>query len=221
MGSVLRKRSRPDRASGGGQATPGVELPAAPGAAGAVAVRRDPNVWQVVIAVAGLLAGVGVAWVVSHAGGARLSVPRQPFAVPVIVGVGWSFIGSGLLYWRSRPDNHLWAVLIFQGFAWFASLLSYSHNPVLFTFGQATYPFQYASGLYLILSFPSGRLRGGLDRALMVITVALVTVGNWAWLLFADPHWAMCRTCPANLLEVTRNDAVVVGVFYVLRSAAS
>jgi hypothetical protein len=27
----------------------------------------------------------------------------------------------------------------------------------------------------------------------------------------------MCRTCPANLLEVSRDDAVVVGVFYVFR----
>ena len=27
----------------------------------------------------------------------------------------------------------------------------------------------------------------------------------------------LCRTCPANLLEVTRNDAAVVGVFYVIR----
>jgi uncharacterized membrane protein YdfJ with MMPL/SSD domain len=110
-------------------------------------------------------------------------------------------------------------VLIFQGFAWFASMLPDSHNPVVFTFGQAVYPFQYASGLYLILSFPSGRLQGRLDRTLVAVTVALVTVGNWAWLLFADSHRMMCHTCPANLLELTRNDAAVIGVFYLLRPA--
>ena len=180
---------------------------------------RHADAWQLLIAVAGLLAGVAVAWIVSRAGGDRFNGSHLPLAVPVILLVGWSFIGSGLLYWRSRPDNHLWAVLIFQGFAWFGSILPSSQNPVLFTLGQFIYPWQYASGLYLILSFPSGRLRGGLDRVLVASTIFLVTVGSLIWLLFADPHRMMCPTCPANLLEVTRNDAVVVGVFYVFRLA--
>ena len=188
MGAVPLTRSRPFQAGGPGQAAPVIT-------------------W--LVAVAGLLAGAGVAWIVSHGGPDRIGVPNLPLAVPVVVLVGWSFIGSGLLYWRSRPGNHLGAVLIFQGFAWFASMLPDSHNPVLFTFGQAVYPFQYASGLYLILSFPSGRLQGRLDRALVAVTLVLVTVGNWAWLLFADSHRMMCPTCPANLLEVTRNDAAV------------
>jgi signal transduction histidine kinase len=198
VGAVPLARSRPFQAGGPGQAAPVIT-------------------W--LVAVAGLLAGTGVAWIVSHGGPDRIGVPNLPLAVPIVVLVGWSFIGSGLLYWWSRPDSYLGAVLIFQGFAWFASMLPDSHNPVLFTFGQAVYPFQYASGLYLILSFPSGRLRGRLDRALVAVTVALVTVGNWAWLLFADSHRMMCRTCPANLLELTRNDAAVRGVFYVLRLA--
>jgi signal transduction histidine kinase len=179
--------------------------------------RRHVAAWQIVITAGGLLAGAGVAWVVSHAGSDSFGIPKYPFTLPVIVLVGWSFIGAGLLYWRSRPDNHLWAVLLFQGFAWFGSMLNSSDNPLLFTFGQLVYPWQYASGLYLILSFPSGRLRGGLDRAMVAIAIFLVTVGNVVWLLFADPHHSMCRTCPANLLEVTRDDAVVVGVFYVFR----
>jgi signal transduction histidine kinase len=183
----------------------------------AATARRDVTAGQLATAVAGLLAGAGAAWVVSHAGGDSFGIPQHPLAVPVIVLVGWSFIGGGLLYWRSRPDNYLWAVLIFQGFAWFGSMLPNSPNSALFTFGQLVYPFQYASGLYLILSFPSGRLRGGLDRALVVIAIFLVTVGNLFWMLFADSRHTMCRTCPANLLEVTRDDAVVAGVWYVFR----
>ena len=181
------------------------------------AAARGVTAWQIATAVAGLFAGAGVAWVLSHHGSNTFGVPKLPFAVPVVVLVGWSFIASGLLYWRSRPENHLWAVLVFQGFAWFGSMLNNSPNPVLFTIGQLVYPWQYASGLYLILSFPSGRLRGGLARAMMAIAIFLVTVGNLFWLLFADSHHSMCHTCPANLLEVTRDDAVVVGVFYVFR----
>jgi signal transduction histidine kinase len=193
-------------------------LPAALGAAAGVAGRRRAaDAVLIAVAVAGLLAGLGTAWIVAHAGADALGVPHVPLAVPVGVLVGWSFIGGGLLYWRSGPDNYLGPVMIFQGFAWFASELPDSHNAALFTFGQAVYPFQYASGLYLILSFPSGRLRGKLDRALVAVTITLVSVGNLIWLLFADSRRMMCPTCPVNLLEVTRDDAVVKGVFYVFR----
>ena len=71
----------------------------------ATAARRHETAWQIVIAAAGLCAGAGVAWVVSRARGDNFAIPEHPFAVPVIVLVGWSFIGGGLLYWRSRPDN--------------------------------------------------------------------------------------------------------------------
>ena len=73
--------------------------------------------------------------------------------------VGWSLIGSGLLALRSQPQSHLGAAMIFTGSAWFASLLSDAHNPVLFTFRGVVYPFYYAGFVYLILSFPSGQLR--------------------------------------------------------------
>src|SRR5215469_14893744 len=214
MGLALRKRSLRDQASGLGRAAPGA-VPAAPEAASVAVMRRDPTATQILIALAGLLAGAAVAWIVSHGGPDRISVPHLPFAVPVAVLVGWSFIGGGLLYWRSRPGNYLWAVLILQGFAGFAAMLADSHNSGLFTVGEALYPFEYATGLYLILSFPSGRLQGRLDRALVAVTLALVTVGNWTWMLFADSHHSMCRTCAANLMEVTRDDVVVAGVFAV------
>ena len=171
-------------------------------------MRRDLSARLVWLAAAGLLGGVAVAWVVSMAGPVRASVPNVPLAVPVTVLVGWSLIGSGLLAWRSPAGSRLGAVLIFSGFAWFASTLTDAHNPVLFTLGAAVYPFYYAGLLYLILSFPAGRLQGRIDRALMAVTIVLVTVGQWAWLLFADSRTLICRTCPANLLEVAREDAL-------------
>jgi signal transduction histidine kinase len=181
------------------------------------AMRRPANATLIAVGTAGLLSGVGIAWILAHGGPDRPGVPNLPLAVPVAVLVGWSFIGSGLLYWRSRPDNYLGPVMIFQGFAWFVSLLVSAHNPVLFTLGEALYGLQYVSGLYLVLSFPSGRLQGRLDRALIVSTIVIATVVNWTWLLFADPHRMLCRVCPANVLEVTRNDAAVIGVNYVIR----
>jgi len=140
-----------------------------------------------------------------------------PLAVPVAILVGWSFIGSGLLSWQPGQRNRLGLVLVFTGFAWFASMLSDAHNPVLFTAGQVVYPFYYAGFLYLILSFPSGQLRGRLDRALVVVTIVLVVVINPAGLLFTDRQMLCPRNCPANLLEVGRVDAVMVGAIYLVR----
>jgi hypothetical protein len=171
-------------------------------------MRRDLSARLVWLAAAGLLAGGAVAWVVAMAGPGRASVPNVPLAVPVTVLVGWSLIGSGLLAWRPGPGNRLGPALVFTGFAWFASTLPDVHNPVLFTAGEAVYSFFYAGFLYLILSFPVGRLRGTLDRVLMAVTVVLVTVGQLAWLLFADSRRLICATCPANLLEVARDDRI-------------
>ena len=177
---------------------------------------RAGLVW---LAAAGLFAGLGAAWIVSNAGPGRPVVPDVPLALPVAILVGWSFIGSGLLSWQPGQQNRLGLVLVFTGFAWFASMLSDAHNPVLFTAGQVLYPFYYAGFLYLILSFPSGRLRGRLDRALMVVTIGLVAVINPAALLFADSQM-LCPACPANLLEVARQDAVMMGLTYPLRIGA-
>jgi hypothetical protein len=175
-------------------------------------MRFDLRARLVWLVVAGLAAGIGAAWVVSMAGPGRPVVPDVPFALPVAVLAGWSFIGSGLLSWQPGPGNRQGPVLVFTGFAWFASMLSDAHNPVLFTVGEVVYPFYYAGFLYLILSFPSGRLQGKLGRALMAATIGLATIVNLAWLLFADSQRFLCRTCPANLLEVAREDAVAAAV---------
>ena len=160
------------------------------------------------LAAAGLAAGAGVAWLISQADPSQGTIPEVPLALPVAVLVGWSLIGSGLLAARSRREDHLALALIFTGFAWFASILPLSHNPVLFTAGEVLYSLYYAGFLYLILSFPAGRLQGKLDRTLMGIAIVLVTVGQVAWLFFADSRRLVCPTCPANLLEVARDDGL-------------
>jgi signal transduction histidine kinase len=181
---------------------------------GSAATRRRVNAGLFAIAVAGLLAGAGVAWIVRQAGPGRPAVPVVPLAVPVALLVGWSFIASGLLSWRPRPGNLLGPVLVFTGFAWFASILPDSHNPVLFTIGAAVVPLYYVGIVYLVVSFPSGRLDGTPDYALVVGTFVLTTVVQVALLFFADSRKFFCRTCPANLLEVTREDAVTRGLLY-------
>ena len=64
---------------------------------GSAAMRPEVNARLVAVAAAGLLAGVGAAWIVSRAGPGLPVVPVVPLALLVALLIGWSFIGSGLL----------------------------------------------------------------------------------------------------------------------------
>jgi signal transduction histidine kinase len=117
--------------------------------------------------------------------------------------LGCSFFGTGLYAWWRRPDNRTGALMVWVGFAWFVSPLSFSNNSVIFTIGQFTDPLAIAALAHLILAFPSGRLESRYHRGLVVAAyvnaILLLLPGA---LVFDSSNDAMCRGCPANLLLV-------------------
>jgi signal transduction histidine kinase len=150
----------------------------------------------------GLLAGVGAAWITYDAGADRPQIP----SVELVLLVGWSLIGSGLLSWRARPENRIGPIMVGTGFLWFASVLQDAHSPLPFTVGYALQVTYLAGFVYLILAFPSGRLRGRLDSALVVASFGLVTIAQLAFMLVGKSSAVFCTHCPTNLFEVSRND---------------
>jgi signal transduction histidine kinase len=167
------------------------------------------------IALVGLGAGVGTALLVL--GSDRERDPLAASAVLALV-VGWTYIGSGLVAWRQRPENRLGAVMVFIGFAWFATFLDDADWSLVFTVGKALESVYLLGVVYLVLSFPTGRLRSRVDRALIAAAVFLVTVVEVAWLLFADARSQICSDCPHNALELTRNDGLAEGILQGQRS---
>jgi signal transduction histidine kinase len=168
------------------------------------------------LGVAGLAAGAGAAWLAAN----RSFVPYQTADAPFCLVVGWSFIGSGLIAWHQRPRNRLGPVMTLIGFAWFATFATDAHNPLLFTAGTAVQGLYLVGFGYLVLSFPSGRLSGWLERGLFWSALALATVLSVAAMLFANSAAVLCSGCPANLLEVRRSDAAANGLLQVQRLAA-
>jgi signal transduction histidine kinase len=157
---------------------------------------------------AAIAAGAGAVWVAAHAGPDRPEIPNVPLALLV----GWSFVASGLLSWRARPENRIGPIMVATGFLWFASVLQDATTPALFTLGnllQVTYLLGF---VYLILAFPSGRLQGPIDRLVILGGIAEVTIIQVGWLLFADSHAVICERCTDNLVEVTRNDELAQGL---------
>ena len=167
-------------------------------------MRRD-----VVIALFAVVAGVGAVLLVLASD--RERSPVEVSAAVALV-VGWAYIGSGLIARRQRPQNRLGVVMVFIGFAWFATFLADAGSSLVFTVGKALESIYLLGFVYLVLSFPTGRLRGTFERALITSGVVLVTVVELAWLLFADSRSQICSRCPENAFEVTRNDSVATGL---------
>ena len=149
------------------------------------------------IALAGVIAGAGAVWLAAHQ---PINRPTEPDPLLTAV-VGASLLGCGLASWRARPENRLGPVMVITGFAWFAGQLSEASTPWVYTLGSAV-QYTFVAGLvYLLLSFPSGRLRGRLDRWLM-IGVGVLFAMELAAMLYGNRAGIRCPSCPNNLLQV-------------------
>src|SRR2546423_3297954 len=154
------------------------------------------------IALLALASGVGAASV-----GATSEQASWPAASAVLtLLVGSAYVGSGLVARRHRPDNRLGQVMIFIGFAWFVAALADAGQSLPFSLGKATEDLPLLGFVYLVLAFPSGRLRTLLDRVLVAAAVILTTFAQIAWLGVTDSRVGICTNCPRNALEVARND---------------
>jgi signal transduction histidine kinase len=158
---------------------------------------------EVLVAVAGVAAGLGVIWLVHNRsfGPDELNSPQSWL-------LGWSFIGSGLIALRVRPQNRLGWAMVFTGFAWFASLLMLAHDSPLFTVGAAVQVVYIAGFAYVVVTFPSGRLESLPERLVVGAAVFMVVVVQLAALLVTNSQAVICSQCPPNDLELTRNDTV-------------
>jgi signal transduction histidine kinase len=168
-----------------------------------------------VISVLAVAAGICAAALVYSSN--REPTPTWASAVLAVL-VGWAYIGSGLIAWRHRPELLLAPVMTFIGFAWFVTFLADSDDSALFTLGTVLENVYLLGFVYLVLSFPSGRLRGHLERILFVAAIALTIVVEIAYLLLADSS-VFCTHCPKNALQVIKNDGLAEAILQSQRVA--
>ena len=79
--------------------------------------------------------------------------------------VGWTLIACGLVAWSRRPDTGSGMLLAGTGFAWFAANFSdqalYLHRGPL---------------IHVVLSYPSGRLGGRLERGVVAVAYVIALI---------------------------------------------
>jgi signal transduction histidine kinase len=130
--------------------------------------------------VAGLVLGIAAYRVQVH----NLPLPHEHGHALASVAVAWSFLIAGLVAWRRRPGNSLGPLMIAAGFALLARQLRYSHDALLFTVFFALGDLSFALVAHSTLAYPSGRLRGRAERALVKSGYATALVFPLAVLLF-------------------------------------
>jgi signal transduction histidine kinase len=147
--------------------------------------------------------------------------PVLTATIGLAVGLSWALIG--LDEWRRRPTNRIGPLMVFLGFAWFASLLVYSSVSALYTVGLFFRPLFIAVLNHVLLAFPSGRLESRLARAIVVAAYLDTIVVVGASVPFQEPDAAGVRNLAlvepnAALADGLRNAARVIGVALLLTS---
>jgi signal transduction histidine kinase len=140
---------------------------------------------------------------------------RHPTVVDVALplAVGWSFIASGLVAWRYRPDNAIGPAMVATGLLRFSAALFWSQHAVAFTIGHA-FSYAYLAGIiFILLAFPSGRLSTRFLRTVLWAAVIAALPLQVAWLLTGGHEQAgSCAGCPVSLLELVRAPAVAAAI---------
>ena len=157
-----------------------------------------------------LTLGFGVALLVVDVAAsiALLAITKQDeqswLVVALIIGIACAFGISGLIALERRPENRTGVYLAAVGFLGFLNVLNTSANEWLFAIGFAGGGLIWAPFGALVLAFPTGHLRGRLDRAIPVVTGATLVLGSVLVLLLdPTPAPATCEGCPESPVAVT------------------
>ena len=151
-----------------------------------------------------LLLGAGAIWLVAASDSTEDKVAIGAIALTSSL----TFVFSGLVaIWR-RPANPTGRLLVATGFAWIAGTLTTANNAWVFTLGFAVNSLAFGFLAHLLLAYPSGRLRSRVDRTLVALTYAVVTVPAFVLLLVGETDRICSGGCPESTIVVASSPAV-------------
>jgi signal transduction histidine kinase len=122
-------------------------------------------------------------------------------AVLLDVGVGWSFIGIGLIARRRRPGSRAGTLMVAVGFAWLVRVSGAVEHPVGYVLGAATKTLYLGVLAHLLVTYPSGRARTWRQRLLVVLGYLLTAPTGLLYLAVVAAGGG-CWNCPVNIVVI-------------------
>ncbi len=122
--------------------------------------------------------------------------------------VGWNFVGTGLYATRRRPESRFGALMVLLGFTWLLAPLGAADNPWLFVLGIVAGSLWGAVLAHVLLSFPSGRLTGAGQRAVVIAAYVIVPLAPVPGMLVSESEvLADCEgPCPENPVLISDDE---------------
>jgi signal transduction histidine kinase len=121
-----------------------------------------------------VLQGIGLTGLAMVVASASLAAASDHPVVHAVL-IDWivlSYVLSGVVAWWRRPESRFGPLMILAGFTAFLSTLSWADGRLLHTIGQAFDLVPLVVILHVFLAFPTGRLGGRLERALLTVGYA-------------------------------------------------
>jgi signal transduction histidine kinase len=172
---------------------------------------RDGAIEAALAAAGAALCGIAAA--IAIAGNDSAYAWLEGLARGVLVGAP---IAVGLYARRRAPFARFGTLLVATGFAAFGTTLAEASSPELYAIGRIAGWMIEPLLVYVVLAFPTGRLQGGTDRALvwatLVVAVTLYVPSAVLVERFPEPvHWTLCHGgCPDNPFMVTGSQPALV-----------
>jgi signal transduction histidine kinase len=172
-------------------------------------MRPPPPPAILATAAAAAVAACVVTAIVTASGVTSDTVGLEVAARVAMVGIP---IAVGLYAWRRRASARFGRNLTLVSFAWFVAYLSASDDSLVYSVGRVAGWIAEVGLVYVVLSFPSGWLRDRIDRILVAVSVAMVTVLWLPTALLTDgypipaPFTSCTENCPANAFQVTASE---------------
>jgi signal transduction histidine kinase len=125
-----------------------------------------------------------------------------------------SYVLCGLLAWSRRPASRFGPLMVAAGFVTFLGSLYWTTNDITATIGHSLDLVPPVLFLHVFLAFPTGRLEGRLERALIGVAYATAIGLQFVRMAFGGLG-------PSNLLAVTENPEVALAAVRIQLLAVS
>jgi signal transduction histidine kinase len=176
---------------------------------------------EIVVGAAVAVAVGAVSILAPVTGGSTIAVVLETAARTVAVAMP---VAAGLYAWRRPPFERFGRLLVATGGGVLVVTLSLSDDAPAYSTGRVATWVAEAALLYLILSFPSGRLPERVDRYLATAAVLLVALLYLPTALVVERYptptlWVVCGSdCPGNAFMAAADEPrVVADVVYPVR----